>query len=1039
MSTLDNLRKAAKRWLKALRANEAEALERLKRAYPGAPDPPALRHVQHALAREHGHESWTALTGWAADVSSRRRGDSGPPVTALLEAAGKGDVSRVTEILDRHPEIVNERGELPANAGHRTALHFGVGHEPIVRVLLERGANPNIRDDGDNAMPLHFAAENQDFGVIRLLIEHGADPNGEGDGHELAVIGWASCWDYREANKEIVEYLIAHGARHHIFSAVTMGETDIVRALVAESPANLQRRMDGTNRRRTPLHLAVVKKQRTSVEALLDLGADTDAVDQAGLTPLDQAALNGDVPLAQLLIDRGSRITLPAAIGLQRTRDIDRLVADEPDCLKPGQRYGTLIVRAAERSPGHIIETLVRAGASVDAQDDPSTSIDRTRGYTPLHAAAWTGNRDAAAALLKHGASVTVREDKYCATPAGWANYAGHHDVRDLILEGNIDIFDAIDLDLPHRLPEICRRDPGAIGRAFREYATCAPTRAWFTPLVEAVANDKVEAARYLLGAGADLTVAPDGRTLLDIAREHGHEAVANVLTAYAGASDDAAGTHEEQVAALGPYEGLANDLVIAYDSGEPAATVRLQDHYKRSFTWDELRAAVRQRLGSVPDSERPAGHFALPHARLLLAREAGYKDWPTFAKHLGESTGGDESAAVWRRAEQAVIAGDVTTLEQLLREHGPLFRDARPPEGPGGLSPDYSVADARSVLVRNHHFENWDQVAAFMDARARTDSPVARFEAAADAVVSGDVTTLERLLREHPDLVRARSTRTHHSTLLHYVSTNGVEYFRQKPSPNAVKVAEALLEAGAEVDAMADMYGGSATAFGLAATSLHLWLAGVVDPLMDVLLDHGAAIDPPSGGGSTVNGCLANGRPWAAEFLAGRGARLDLEGAAGVGRLDLVRSFFNEDGCVKAPATHAQMKDGFAWACEFGRADVVDFLLQRGMDVGARLRHHGQTGLHWAAAGAHVETVKVLLDHKALVDAKDETWGGTPLQWALFGWGNPAPGSALERYYRTVELLVAAGAAVAPESQADERVRADARMLAALAGGGRQ
>ena len=61
MSTLDNLKKSAKRWLKALGANDPQALERLQRAYPNAPRQPSLRDIQHALAREQGAESWTAL------------------------------------------------------------------------------------------------------------------------------------------------------------------------------------------------------------------------------------------------------------------------------------------------------------------------------------------------------------------------------------------------------------------------------------------------------------------------------------------------------------------------------------------------------------------------------------------------------------------------------------------------------------------------------------------------------------------------------------------------------------------------------------------------------------------------------------------------------------------------------------------------------------------------------------------------------------------------------------------------------------------
>jgi len=66
----------------------------------------------------------------------------------------------------------------------------------------------------------------------------------------------------------------------------------------------------------------------------------------------------------------------------------------------------------------------------------------------------------------------------------------------------------------------------------------------------------------------------------------------------------------------------------------------------------------------------------------------------------------------------------------------------------------------------------------------------------------------------------------------------------------------------------------------------------------MEILLTYGAtlegAVAPDYTRGSLVNACLANGRPNAAEFLGRRGARLDLDGAAGVGRLDVVKNFFN-------------------------------------------------------------------------------------------------------------------------------------------------
>jgi len=71
-SSLDTLRKEAKRWLKAIRANDADARARLARAVPAAPETPTLRDVQHALAREHGHDGWMALT--AALAATRAAG-----------------------------------------------------------------------------------------------------------------------------------------------------------------------------------------------------------------------------------------------------------------------------------------------------------------------------------------------------------------------------------------------------------------------------------------------------------------------------------------------------------------------------------------------------------------------------------------------------------------------------------------------------------------------------------------------------------------------------------------------------------------------------------------------------------------------------------------------------------------------------------------------------------------------------------------------------------------------------------------------------
>lgn len=465
-----------------------------------------------------------------------------------------------------------------------------------------------------------------------------------------------------------------------------------------------------------------------------------------------------------------------------------------------------------------------------------------------------------------------------------------------------------------------------------------------------------------------------------------------------------------------------AKALLKAYATGDLAALDRFRQHHPRL-------------AGVSPDSVRSLP-LRLADAQLVLAREHGYESWPKFAKHLQETDRDGDPAHVWVAARDAVLGGDAATLERLLIEYGEVLRKGPSPAyGSGGLSPDYSAGDARAIIAREHHFANWGDVARFLEARSDPGSPIARFEAAVEAIVAGDAPILKRLLRQDPSLIRERSLRAHHSTLLHYVGANGVESFRQRTPKNAVEIAAILLDAGAEIDAVAEMYGGSTT-LGLVATSVHPALAGVQHELIDYFLERGAGIDLPGSAGNeqnAVNGCLANGRGAAAEHLARRGARLDLEGAAGVGALDLVRGFFNENGSLLPGATEAQLKSGFNWACEYGRLDVAEFLLPRGIDLSER--HRGETGLHWAAYGGHAEVVRLLLKHGAPVDVPDEHFDGTPLGWALYGWAHPPLDTDRERYYEVVALLVAAGATVEPESLADENVRAEPRMLAALAG----
>ena len=490
-TSLDTLKKEAKRRLHAIRDKEPRA---------------TLREVQLALAREYGFDGWAPLKARVAEIEAARASSPQRALQALLGAAERGDAAAVAQILDEHPTIVNERGTLVEHTGLRTALHFGVQHESVVRLLLERGADPNIRDEGDNAFPLHFAAESGDLPVIRLLVEHGAQTvAGEVDDHELDIVGWATAFYDTKPNPQVLDYLLTHGAQHTMFSAVATGAVDVIRELAGGTPGLVNKPMDRTNHRRRPLHLAIVKKQLGSLATLVDLGADLEATDIAGLTPLDQAALSGERAMAEMLLERGAVVGIPAAVFLGRTVDFERLLRQDPDALKPGRRWGTLIVRAADIASGDMIETLIAHGASARVVDDTQTAIDQVSNYTALHAAAWNGNSSAAAALLKHGADPRVRDSRYCGTPAGWADYNGKRECRDLILQSDrIDIFDAISLGRADLIRGIVQRDPEATLRPFEAYATCERESAHLPPLAFATFVDNAAAVRILGSLGAE-------------------------------------------------------------------------------------------------------------------------------------------------------------------------------------------------------------------------------------------------------------------------------------------------------------------------------------------------------------------------------------------------------------------------------------------------------------------------------------------------------------------------------------------------------
>src|SRR5262249_37821252 len=192
----------------------------------------------------------------------------------------------------------------------------------------------------------------------------------------------------------------------------------------------------------------------------------------------------------------------------------------------------------------------------------------------------------------------------------------------------------------------------------------------------------------------------------------------------------------------------------------------------------------------------------------------------------------------------------------------------------------------------------------------------------------------------------------------------------------------------------------------------------------------------------SIVRGCIANGQPTAARFLAECGAPLDIESAATVGRLDVLQTFFNEDGARRPEANPRQIESAFFYACGYGSLAAARFLLDRGVDPAAR-NQEGETPLHWACWAPEPEAIKLLLERGAPVHVEDDRFHATPLDRALWTWNNTPEEEVRQRCYEAIALLVRAGAKLDPDHWCDpqkhsimlDKINSDLRMQAALRG----
>lgn len=329
------------------------------------------------------------------------------------------------------------------------------GHEEAARILLDDSVDATLKDDAGRTA-LYFAAGEGHLQVVQLLIQHlnRADVNGDVNGNEDA---------------------------RPLIAAADRGYISTVRALIQAKADFTLNDTEG----KTPLLVAMENEHAGVVRELLQ--AAGSALPQALLPQANESEMKAKIGVL-------SAASIAVWDALAEDRKAEHLVATDSDgrtALHYAASFGFL--EAAQR--------LLDAGSKVDALD--------TTNCSPLVVACSKGHLPIVEFLLEKGADQSIRDSVWGQTPLMFAAESGHDKVVEYLCDHGSDI-NAGATGFAHRTPLIFAAregNPASVKALLQRNADLerVDSRWGQSALSWAIESDHIEAARFLIQAGADL------------------------------------------------------------------------------------------------------------------------------------------------------------------------------------------------------------------------------------------------------------------------------------------------------------------------------------------------------------------------------------------------------------------------------------------------------------------------------------------------------------------------------------------------------